>query len=397
MTADRVQSLLASRGGQPVFPAGPPTWPGADEEVRAILKSACNEGLWGKYSGPFGEALSHALGEMHQVEHVVPCCSGTFAVELALRAVGVKPGDEVVLAAYDFPGNFRAIESVGAVPVLVDIDPQTWCLDIEALRTATDENGVPALNPRTRAIIVSHLHGGLVDMMVLCDLARERKVAVVEDACQAIGARVAGQPAGACGDVGVLSFGGSKLLTGGRGGAILTRDPYILQRARVYLERGNHAFPLSELQAAVLLPQIARLPRLNVVRSQNVHRLLAALNGRVKLEAVRISAPPDFPVFYKLAFACRARFGGPTRDEWVKALFAEGVDIGAGFRGFVKRSSRRCRPIGALACSSMAAAETMVLHHPILLSSPGVMEELAFAFLKVQQGLAEIASGGEKD
>jgi hypothetical protein len=124
-----------------------------------------------------------------------------------------------------------------------------------------------------------------------------------------------------------------------------------------------------------------------------VQRLLAALNGRLNLAIVPISAPPDFPVFYKLAFACSAKFGGPNRDEWVQALVAEGVDVGAGFRGFVKRGSRRCRPTGTLACSTAAAVETMVLHHPILMSSPGVIEDLALAFLKVQQGLAEIESG----
>ncbi len=388
MTAERDQALLASRGGQPAFPAGPPSWPSADEEVRAILQSACDQGLWGKYAGPFGAALCSALGEMHQTELVVPCCSGTFAVELALRAIPVKPGDEVVLAAYDFPGNFRAVEAVGATPVLVDIDAQTWCLDVEGLRLAADEQGTPALNPRTRAVIVSHLHGGLVEMEALGELACERGFAVIEDACQANGATLAGKPVGTSGDVGVLSFGGSKLLTAGRGGAILTRDPYIHQRARVYLERGNNAFPLSELQAAVLLPQIARLPRLHAIRSENVRRLLATLQGQTALRAVRSNVSRDQAAYYKLAFACRTQSAAATRDDWVRELVAEGVDVGPGFRGFTKRSSRRCRIGGPLQNAQAAATETMVLHHPILLSSPEVIEDLATAFLKVQRGLS---------
>ena len=393
MTAARLQALLASRGGRHAFPAGPPAWPAADEEVRAILQAACDQGTWGKYAGPYGEAFCRALGEMHHIEHVVPCCSGTFAVELALRAIGVKAGDEVILAAYDFRGNFRAVEAVGAVPVLVDIDPHSWCLDVAGLRAAADEQGTPALTRRTRAIIVSHLHGGLVEMGALGELAREHHVAVVEDACQATGATVAGKPAGTWGDVGVLSFGGSKLLTAGRGGAILTRDPYIDQRARVYLERGNNAFPLSELQAAVLVPQIARLPRLNAIRSDNVRRLLAAWEGRLKLALPKTAAAGSSPAYYKLAFACQAESPTANRDAWVSELVAEGVDVGPGFRGFAKRGPRRCRICGPLRHARAAADTTLVLHHPILLSSPEVIEELAAAYLKVQRGLVERDEG----
>lgn len=387
MTADRPDALLAIRGGNAVFPAGPPDWPGANSDVREILRDACERGLWGKYEGPYGEALCRALGELHQIEHVLTCCSGTFAVELALRALGVKPGDEVVLAGYDFPGNFRAIEAVGATPVLVDIDPRTWCLDVPSLIERATERESSACGSRTRALIVSHLHGGLADMAAVCAFARQNGIAVVEDACQATGGQVADRPAGTWGDVGVLSFGGSKLLTAGRGGAILTRDPYVYQRARTYQERGNNAFPLSELQAAVLLPQAACLPQLHAARSTNVRRLLNCLSGQLPLDIVETDSCGGSSAFYKLAFGCRASHDAMNRDAWVAALWAEGVDVGPGFRGFVKRGPRRCRQVGALPCSAAAASRTFVLHHPILLSSPDSIDDLARAFLKVQRGL----------
>ena len=115
----------------------------------------------------------------------------------------------MILAAYDFPGNFRSVEAVGARPVLVDIDPRTWCLDSGRIAAA--------VSPATRAVIVSHLHGGLADMAQICEIASAHHLSVIEDACQAAGAQVQGRPAGAWGDAAVLSFGGSKLLTAGRG------------------------------------------------------------------------------------------------------------------------------------------------------------------------------------
>src|SRR5439155_13714733 len=148
------------------------------------------------------------------VPHALACGSGTFAVELALRALKVQPGDEVALAAYDYPGNFLTLHALGARPVLVDVSPGNAVLDVTQLAAA--------LTPEVRAVIVSHLHGGLAPMRAITELVRSRGVAVVEDACQCPGAVVEGRPTGAWGDAGVLSFGGSKLLTAGRGGAILT-------------------------------------------------------------------------------------------------------------------------------------------------------------------------------
>ena len=190
----------------------------------------------------------------------------------------VSDGDEVILAGYDFPGNFRAVEAVGAVPVLVDIQRRTWCLDAAQLELAW--------SPRVRAILVSHLHGGLAAMPEIRAWADLRAVAVVEDACQVPGARIDGRLAGTWGDVGVLSFGGSKLLSAGRGGALLTDRSDVVQRIKIYSERGNQAYPLSELQAAVLLPQLESLAERNQQRLENAMRLLELCRGFPDLEPV---------------------------------------------------------------------------------------------------------------
>ena len=232
----------------------------------------------------------------------------------------------------------------------------------------------------------------------LAEIAAETGLAVVEDACQAPGAIVDGRLAGTAADVGVLSFGGSKLLTAGRGGALLTRRADIYQRAKIYGHRGNDAFPLSELQAAVLVPQLDTLDARNDRRRQNVARLLRLTSGLPGLrplcnapldhsgEPPRTSAdvsPPAEPSYYKLAWHYRAEeCGGASREEFLAALQAEGLPISAGFRGFAGRGRRRCRSLGLLSNSRDAAQQTVLLHHPVLLADDSI-DSLALALTKV--------------
>src|ERR1700746_4123416 len=158
-----LDDLPALLGGRPVRPQGPPHWPIADEDVRQALHATYIDGSWGKYQGVYVERLENRLAHYHGIEFAATCGSGTYAVELALRALKVGPGDEVVLAAYDYPGNFLAVHAVGATPVLADVAPHHWNLDVGRLAAA--------FTPATRAVIVSHLHGGLVPMRRLTELA----------------------------------------------------------------------------------------------------------------------------------------------------------------------------------------------------------------------------------
>lgn len=375
MNQERSDGSLAINGGPPAIPEGPPSWPIADDRVWNALKDVYQRGDWGRYLGEALPGLCEALADYHQVKHVLPCCSGTVAVELALRAVGVKAGDEVVLAAYDFPGNFRAIEAIGARPVLVDLEPITWRPDPEQITTAISAN--------TKALVVSHLHGSLADMRVLCDEARQAGIAVVEDACQSPGALVHDRRAGTWGDVGVLSFGGSKLLTAGRGGAILTDNARVIQRAKVFTQRGNDAFPLSELQAAVLMPQLDQLDERNQKRLESATRLVSKLRGLDAIEAVGIDMSSGIPSFYKIGMLLIAERCSRSRDEVITALRAEGLDVGEGFRGFHRRGHTRCRQVGSLSVARQAAEATILLHHPVLLESPEMIDRVAQAFTKV--------------
>lgn len=365
---------LAIQGGSPAFPEGPPSWPPEEPSVQEAVRSALADGSWGRYHGPHVAALETGLAKLHSVRHALSVCSGTFAVELALRILKLPPDAEVLLAGYDFPGNFRAVEASGARPVLVDVDPQTWCLDAGRIEQA--------VSPATRAIIVSHLHGGLADMERVRRVAAEQQLLVVEDACQCPGAVVQGRPAGSWGDVGVLSFGGSKLLTAGRGGAILTDSDDLAQRAKIFCERGNHAYPLSEVQAALLLPQLELLAERNAARRESVERLLQATSQVRLLRPVM--APAGTPSYYKLAWLLGdLDDDSPSREEFLRAIQAEGVAMDAGFRGFARRSSRRCRKSGDLPHSQAAAERTVILHHPILLGSNPQIDRLADAICAV--------------
>ncbi|MCS6852590.1 MAG: aminotransferase class V-fold PLP-dependent enzyme [Gemmataceae bacterium] len=366
---------LALLGGPPVRPSGPPGWPTADPAVEAALAQALADGSWGRYHGEWAGRLQRELGTFFGCD-VLLCGSGTFAVEVALRALSISPGDEVLLSAYDYPGNFLAIHAIGAQPVLVDVHPENWNLDPASLPAEA--------GPRARAILVSHLHGGLVPMREVMAWARERRLKVVEDAAQCPGAVVQGRLAGTWGEVGILSFGGSKLLTAGRGGALLIRDEQVRQRARLVLHRGNEVCPLSELQAAALLPQIARLPERHARRREMVARLSQWLADIPGLRLFRNAAEDCDPAFYKVGFQLREAPQGVPRSRLVAALRAEGIAFDEGFPALhVGRSPRRYRSLGPLDEATRAHQGVLVLHHPVLLGSDDDVRQVAEAISKV--------------
>ena len=300
------------------------SWPPADEAILGALEAAYRDGSWGQYHGQHCDGLISDLEHQFAVQYAMLCSSGTVGIELALRGCGVESGDEVVLAGYDFPGNFRAIEAIGALPVLVDIDPKSWCLDANELGSVVSEN--------VKAIVVSHLHGGLAEMPKITEIARQRGWHIVEDACQQPGAQLASQPVGSWGDVSILSFGGSKLLTAGRGGAVLTNDAQILQRIKIFADRGNQAFPLSELQAAVLRPQLRKLDERNRIRSENiviVRQATAPISEWLRpVEQMATSRPS----FYKFAWSFVPAEEKPElRDDLLSEIIAARLPIGPGF------------------------------------------------------------------
>jgi dTDP-4-amino-4,6-dideoxygalactose transaminase len=377
-------SLPAILGGPPIRPQGPPPWPPLDDAIRAALERAFADRSWGQYHGPNVPQLEERLQAYHDIPHVLLCGSGSFAIELALRAVPLRPGDEVILAGYDFPGNFLSIHAAGGMPVLVDIDAANWNMSVEAVRET--------LTPKTRAILVSHLHGGMAPMAELMALTRERDIVVIEDACQCPGAMIDGKKAGTWGDVGVLSFGGSKLLSAGRGGALLTSRDDLFQRARTQQLRGNLLCPLSELQAAVLMPQLEMLDERNRLRQRRAEQLIERLHDLPGLTPLRNSSERSEPGFYKLGLQYDADAFGLSRALLVAAMRAEGIALAEGFHAaHVGRSPRRYRRGSKLTEVERAHEGCLVLHHPVLLEEEPALGEVAAAIRRIHDHTQELA------
>lgn len=269
---------LARDGGVPVHAGGWPAWPQHDAATVAAVAAAVESGRW-TLSGPwtgaqplereFAARFARAVG----VAHAVSVDHGSSAVTIALEALGVGAGDEVVVPVLTWVADATAVLDLGAVPVFVDADARTGCIDPAAV--------AGALSERTRAIVVVHLHCRMADMDAIETIARAAGVPVVEDCAQSHGARWRGASAGSLGALGAFSMQQGKVLTSGEGGAVVTDDALLYDRLQQLKADGRryaahepaighpqlvevgevmgHNFALSELQAALLLDQLDRL------------------------------------------------------------------------------------------------------------------------------------------
>lgn len=368
--------LPAILGGRAVRPEGPPRWPFADVDVAAAITAAVADGSWGQYLGEHVPRLESLLGEIHGVNHAIVCATGTLAVETALRALGVSPGDEVILAAYHFEPTFLSIHAIGATPVLVDVAAKNTSIDPDRI--------ADGITSRTKAIIATHLHGSLAPMSAITEIGKSRGIGIIEDAAQATGAVVEGKPAGSWGDVGILSFGGSKLITCGRGGAILTSRSEIAQKARLSLTRGiQQLAPLSEIQAAAVIPQLRKLAERTEHRQHKVNHLNAKIAEIPGLHCLSSELPESRPAYYKLGYLLDENAFGLNRDRFVDALRAEGIAFDAGFRALhVGRSPSRYKTAGSLERSEIAGRNVVALHHPVLSLGTAEVEQVAAALWK---------------
>jgi dTDP-4-amino-4,6-dideoxygalactose transaminase len=373
-----------------------PRWPPADPEVVAALEAAARDGLWGQYHGPHVGGLEEELAAYFGVPHVLTCASGTLAVEAALRAVGVGPGDEVVLASYEYESNFLTILAIGAKPVLVDVAPDSAALDPTRLHEA--------FTPATKAVLVSHLHGTVADMPAVHAASESRGVKVVEDAAQCPGAVLGGKKVGSWGHAGVISFGGSKLLAAGRGGAVFFRDTASCQRAKVWLSRGVQQWAaISEMQAAVVRPQLKRLDERTAQRQRAVKQVVEELSDLPGLSPLMFPDEPEAletdtlpPVanasgssrttsaFYKVGFQFDDTLFGLSREEFCRLLRADGVAFDPGFRALhLSRAPSRFRAAGSLPEATRLHNDCVILHHPILLGPEEEISRVARAVRSV--------------
>lgn len=234
------------------------------------------------FLGPRLQAFETDFAAFSDCSKCIGISNGTDAIELALRALGVGAGDEVITQPNSFIATAEAISAVGATPMFVDVDPISANLDPSLLERA--------ITPRTRAIIPVHLYGRPADMPAILAIARLRGIAVIEDACQAHGAAINGRRAGSLGDLGCFSFYYSKNLGAyGEGGAVTTNNPEFAERVRLYRDHGSRIryehdvvgrnARMDEIQAAILKVKLRYLEEWNERRRRNARLLTAALAG----------------------------------------------------------------------------------------------------------------------
>ena len=288
----------------------------------------CFDTNWISSAGPFVGRFEEAFAAAVGCRYGIACSSGTAALHLALAAVGVGDGDEVLMPTFTMIATPNAAHYLGAESVLVDSEPETWNIDVE---------GVAAkLTPRTRAIVPVHVYGHPVDMDPLRRLAEGHGIALVEDAAEAHGALYKGGPVGGLGDAAAFSFYGNKILTTGEGGMVTTNDPAIAERASGLRNLGFSSdrhfwhrsvafnYRMTNLQAAIGLAQTERLEELVERRRENRRRYAEALAGVPGLK-LPVERPEVRNVFWMFGLTVGDEFGC-SRDELRRRLAARGIE-----------------------------------------------------------------------
>ena len=394
---------LAIEGGTPVRSRFFPSWPVWDDrEVQAVRK-VVESGNWGGFPSPNVKAaeFAQAFASYHTARYGICTSNGTTALEVALKAAGVGPGDEVIVPPLTFMATAAAALYLGAVPVFADIDPDTWCIDAGEVEKA--------LSQRTKAIVPVHLGSRMADMDRIMAIARRYSLKVVEDCAHMHGGFWRGKGAGSIGDLGCFSFQSSKLMTAGEGGIILTSDEELEERCQSYINCGRarptdrHVGPqealgwnyrMTELQAAILLVQLERLKEQAPIRDENVQYLTARLQGIEGVSTLkqddRMTTRSGYGVLVRYT---PEAFRGTPRDTFVAALLAEGIPCFGGFYEPVYKSPLfgwRDAPVAVdysetfcPVAERAASHECLWLPHQLFLGSRQDMDDIAAAVEKV--------------
>jgi len=399
---------LALRGGAPVRTRPFPAWPVFDERERSALERVLASRNWGGYPCPNDNArkFAQAFADYHGARYGVAVTNGTVSLELALEAAGITSGDEVIIPAYTWEGTAAAVLFAGAVPVFVDVDPDTYCLDASLIAAA--------VTPRTKAIIPVHLGFRFADMDDLDVIAREYKLFVLEDCAHAHGGMWNERGAGSLGQAGSFSFQTSKLMTAGEGGIVITSDIDIADAVIRLANCGRparreskndpaigHNYRMTEFQAAVLLVQLERLSEQTALRERNtaiLERRIQSIEGLSLLKRdERITTQASYHFVFRFH---PEQFEGVRRDAFVAALAAEGIPCDGRFYEPVYRSplfrvpSDRYPQIRDYHCPVSERAgyeESVWLPHQLFLGDEVDVSEIADAIEKIRANAHELA------
>ncbi|MBP2233297.1 perosamine synthetase [Azospirillum agricola] len=263
------------------------------ERALTYVQEAVNSG-WVSSDGRFITEFERIWAEYCGVRHGVAVCNGTIALELAVQALGLEPGSEIIMPSLTIISCALAVIEAGCVPVLVDCEPDSWCMDMAQVAAK--------ITPRTRAIMPVHMYGHPVDMAPLLELAERHGLAIVEDAAEAHGAEYHGRRAGGLGTLGCFSFYANKIITTGEGGMVVTDDDALAERMRslrnlcfrrdrrfLHTELG-HNYRMTNLQAAIGVAQVERIED-HLQRKRRMAALYQARLGDLPQLALPVERP----------------------------------------------------------------------------------------------------------
>lgn len=423
--------MLAIHGGKPVRSNRPwPEWPQYDARTERELLAALRSSRWSVswYSPRGGKSRERLFGEAfaryNGARYGVSVDHGSSALLIALEALGIGPGDEVIVPAMTWVAPASAVLRVGALPVLVDVDPETGCLTGEHIRAAVSD--------RTKAVIAVHLACTAVRLDDIVEVVRDRGLALIEDCSQAHGTRWAGRTVGTFGDIGVFSLGAAKPLAAGEAGAAITDSTELYERmlmlradSRGYTahdpEPGEYElvelgavmganYCMSEPTAAILLDQLPRLDDQHAVRETRAKELEAGLPDIPGLSPIPVPDQVDRRAIYEYGIRFRpGTFGDASVDTVAAALTAE-----LGTKVYPPRTplprSVLLRPETKPRFAHRWAAEraagrpypgadhyrdhTLLMHHSVLLGERADIEDVLTALAKVRARSAALTTKG---
>jgi dTDP-4-amino-4,6-dideoxygalactose transaminase len=404
---------LAINGGCKAKRKPFPIWPQFDDTERKALQEVLESRIWWRTPGTKTLEFEQQFAHFHGAKHGIAVTNGTAALEVAMSALGVGPGDEVIVPDFTFVATASAVLYTGALPVTVDISSETHCLDPQLTEAA--------ITPRTKAIIAVHMGGHPADLDALSDLAQRKGVALIEDSAHAHASEWRGKRVGTVGIAATFSFQSSKLMTAGEGGILITNDDAFEQRARSvhdcgrmpgewfyshYINGSNYR--LSEWQGAVLSAQLTRLDAQTQRRHQNARlldQLLAQIPG---ISPQKLDHRCTRSGQYAYIFHVNSKeFAGAGTPHLIRAMNAEGIPNQASYPPIhlldvFRNGEYRKRLCGSQATDShpfllaeypqthRAAWESIWIPQPALLGDEEDIHEIAAAWRKIQKFADEL-------
>lgn len=408
---------LALLGGDPVRKRPFTRWPVFDERERAQLEEVLDGANWGGFPSPNRKAseFAQSFANFQGAKYVIPTSSGTAALEIALKALEIGPGDEVIVPAITFAATAYAAIACNARPVFADVDRENICIDPESVQQL--------ISARTRAIIPVHYGASIADLDALTKIAHERSIAIVEDCAHAPGAEWRERGVGTWGTLGCFSFQTTKPMTAGEGGAITVADDELEQKCQSLVNCGRRRpgdtfesplmganYRMTEWQCGILLAQIARAPEQIQLKSSMAERLRTGLNRIAGLRAIERDPRITREVIYAFMFKVDEDRLGVSRNSFVKAIRAEGIPCGVGndpvYRSnLFPRDSRAYRAVCELAhvkpgneeincpmAERLFEKEIAALPHECLLGGESDVDDIIAAAEKVAENARALAA-----